>query len=88
MPRFAYNKNQLSRQLQRKMNDAELKFITTESRSFNVLENDGVLSLVQTAIDIGVQMGRVNVCDVFYRRKTICIEGMVNSSIFQLQFDE
>ena len=82
MPRFAYNKTQLSQQLQRKLKDAELKFITAGSHSFSALENDGVLDLVQTAIDIGAQMGRVNVRDVFYGRKTIRTEAMAKFKYF------
>ena len=53
MSRFAYNKTQLSQQLQ----------------SFSALENNRVLDLLQTAIDVGAQMGRVNVRDVFYGRR-------------------
>ena len=82
MPRSSYNKNQLSQQLQRNLKGAELKFITAGSHSFNALENDGVLYLVQTAIDIGAQMGRVNVRDVFYGRKTIRIEAMAKFKNF------
>ena len=82
MPRFTYNKNQLSQQLQRKLKDAELKFITVGSHSFNVFENDGVLNLVQTAIDIGAKMGRVNVRDVVYGRKTIRTETMAKFKHF------
>jgi hypothetical protein len=64
-PRFAYNKNRLSEHLQAQMKDAELKFVTGGSHSFNALENDGLPDLVQTAIDIGAQVGKVNVRDIF-----------------------
>ena len=84
MPRFTYNKNQLSQQLQRNLKDAEFKFITAESHSFNALGNDDVLDLVQTAIDIGVQIGRVSVRDVFYGRKTIRTEAMAKFKHFSV----
>ncbi|CAM4779841.1 unnamed protein product [Rotaria magnacalcarata] len=71
MPRFAYNKSQLNERLQKQLKDAELKFVTAGSHSFNALENGGVLDLVQTAIDIGAQVGKLNVRDIFYGRKTI-----------------
>ncbi|CAF4871585.1 unnamed protein product, partial [Rotaria magnacalcarata] len=71
MPRFAYNKSQLNERLQKQLKDAELKFVTAGSHSFNALVNGGVLDLVQTAIDIGAQVGKLNVRDIFYGRKTI-----------------
>ena len=79
--------------MQRKLKDAELKFITAGSHSFSALENDGVLDLVQTAIDIDAQMGRVNVCDVFYGLKTIRTEAMAKfpkyfSSTIRQMIDE
>ncbi|CAF4039817.1 unnamed protein product, partial [Rotaria magnacalcarata] len=82
IPRFAYNKSQLSEQLQRKLKDAELKFVAAGSHSFNALENDGVLDLVQTTIDIGAQMGKVNVHEIFYGRKTIRNESIAKFNHF------
>jgi hypothetical protein len=82
IPRFAYNKNQLSERLQTQLKDAELKFATAGSHSFNALENDGVLDLVQTAIDIGAQMGKVYVRDIFYGRKTIRAEAITKFNHF------
>jgi hypothetical protein len=82
IPRFAYNKNQLSERLQTQLKDAELKFVAAGSHSFNALENDGVLDWVQTAIDIGAQMGKVNVCDIFYGRKTIRAEAITKFNHF------
>ena len=78
--RMIFNSNQLSQHLQRKLKDAELKFITVGSHSFNVLENDGALDFVQTAIDIGAHMG--NVLDVFYGRKTIRTKAMAKFKNF------
>ena len=75
-PRFTYNKNQLSQQLQRNLKDAELKSIIAGSHSFNVLENDAVLDLKQTAIDSSAQLDRISVRDVIYGRKTIRTETM------------
>ncbi|CAF3802130.1 unnamed protein product [Rotaria sp. Silwood1] len=82
MPRFAYNKNQLSEHLQKQLKDAELKFVTVGSHSFNALENDGVLELAQTAINIGATMGMVNIRDIFYGRKTIRNEAMTKFNHF------
>ncbi|CAF3066216.1 unnamed protein product, partial [Rotaria sp. Silwood2] len=82
IPRFAYNKNQLNENLQKQLKDAELKFVTAGSHSFNALENDGVLDLVQTAIDIGAQMGKVKARDIFYGRKTIHNEAMIKFNHF------
>ena len=82
IPRFAYNKNRLNEHLQTQIKDAELKFVTAGSHSFNALENDGLLDLVQTAIDIGAQVGKVNVRDIFYGRKTIRNEAMVKFNQF------
>ncbi|CAF4762223.1 unnamed protein product [Rotaria sp. Silwood2] len=76
MPRFAYNKNQLTENLQKQLKDAELKFVTAGSHSFNALENDGILDLMQIAIEIGAQMGKVNIHDIFYGRKTIRNEAI------------
>ena len=75
-------KNQLPEHLTAQLKDAELTFVTAGSHSFNALENDGVLDLVQTAIDIGAQMGKVNVRDIFYGRKTIRNEAMIRFNHF------
>ena len=80
--RFAYNKNQLPEHLKTQLKDAELKFVTAGSHSFNALENNGVLDLIQTSIDIGAQMGKVDVRDIFYGRKTIRSEAMVKINHF------
>ncbi|CAF1305811.1 unnamed protein product [Rotaria sordida] len=82
MPRFAYNKNQLNEHLQKQLKDAELKFVTVGSHSFNALENDGVLELAQTAINIGATMGMVNIRDIFYGRKTIRNEAITKFNHF------
>ncbi|CAF1053867.1 unnamed protein product [Rotaria magnacalcarata] len=71
MPRFAYNKSQLNERLQKQLKDAELKFVTAGSHSFYALENGGVLDLVQTAIDVDAQVGKLNAHDIFYGPKTI-----------------
>ena len=82
IPRFAYNKTQLSEQLQTQLKDAELKFVAAGSHSFNALENDGILDLVRTAINIGAQAGKVNVRDIFYGRKTIRNEAIIKFNEF------
>lgn len=76
IPRFAFNKNLLTDHLQTQLKDAELKFVTAGSHSFNALENDGLLDLFQVGIDIGAKMGKVNVRDIFYGRKTIRQEAL------------
>ncbi|CAF1588287.1 unnamed protein product, partial [Didymodactylos carnosus] len=82
IPGFAYNKNQLNEHLQTQLKDAELKFVTAESHSFNALANDGVLDLVQTGIDIGAHMGKVNARDIFYGRKTVRNEALIKFNHF------
>ena len=76
IPEFAYNKSQLSDHLQRQLKDVELRFVAAGSHSFNALENGGVFDLVQTAINIGAQVGKINVHDIFYGRKTIRNEAI------------
>jgi len=82
IPRFVYNKNQLSELLQNQLKDAELKFVTAGGYSFNCLENGGILDLVQTSINIGAQMGNMNVHDIFYGRKTIRAEAITRFNHF------
>lgn len=59
------------------MKDAELKFVIAVSHAFNPLENDSLLDLVQTAIDIGAQVDKVNVSEIFSGQRTIRKETMV-----------
>jgi hypothetical protein len=75
LARFAYHKNKLSGTLAEKLKDADLKFVAAGAHSFNALENGGILDLVQTAIEIGAQIGNVDVSEVFYGRKTIRSEA-------------
>ncbi|CAF3323163.1 unnamed protein product [Rotaria sp. Silwood2] len=70
-PKFAFHKNALPEKYKLKLKDAELKFIVAGSHSFKSLENDGTLKLVQTAIEIGADIGLVDVHDIFYGRQTI-----------------
>ncbi|CAF4545457.1 unnamed protein product, partial [Didymodactylos carnosus] len=60
-----------------KLKDSELKFVVAGSHSLHSLENDGLIQLVQTVIEIGASFGLVDVRDVFYGRKTIREEAMV-----------
>jgi hypothetical protein len=82
LTRFAYHKNKLSDTLAEKLKDAELKFVVAGAHSFNSLENGGILDLVQTAIEIGAQIGHVNVSEVFYGRKTIRSEAFSKFEAF------
>ncbi|CAF3229997.1 unnamed protein product, partial [Rotaria sp. Silwood2] len=59
-----------------KLKDAELKFIVGVSHSFNLLDNDGLLKLVQIGIEIGVNIGLVDVHNIFYGRSTIQEEAL------------
>ena len=70
-PKFVFNKNALPEKYKLKLKDAELKFIVAGSHSFNALENNGILNLIQTGIEIGANFGLVDVKDIFYGRKTI-----------------
>ncbi|CAF1361809.1 unnamed protein product [Rotaria sp. Silwood1] len=70
-PKFAYNKKALPDKYKLKIKDAELKFVVAGSHSFNSLENDGLLQLFQTGIDIGANLGLLDVKDIFYGRQTI-----------------
>ncbi|CAF1647204.1 unnamed protein product, partial [Didymodactylos carnosus] len=65
------NKNKISDKYQAKLKDAELKFVVAGSHSFNSLENNGILELLQVRIEIGGHYGLMDVHDVFYGRKTI-----------------
>ena len=76
-PKFVFNKNALPEKYKLKLKDAELKFIVAGSHSFNALENDGILNLIQTGIEIGTNFGLVDVKDIFYGRKTIREEALL-----------
>ncbi|CAF4200788.1 unnamed protein product [Rotaria sordida] len=75
-PKFAYNKKVLPDKYKLKLKDAELKFVVAGSHSFNSLENDGLLQLFQTGIDIGANLGLLDVKDIFYGRQTIREEAV------------
>jgi len=75
-PKFAYNKNALPEKYKLKLKDAELKFVVGGSHSFNSLENDGLLKLVQTGIEIGANFGLVDIKDIFYGRQSIREEAL------------
>ena len=91
IPTFAFNKNKLNARLAEKLKDAELKFIVAGAHSFQSLENDGFVELVQTAIDIGDQGGKVSARDILYGRKSIRQEAMQKFNSFiqavRLQLD-
>ncbi|KAF9754356.1 Transposable element Hobo transposase, partial [Nosema granulosis] len=70
-PKFAYNKKVLPEKYKLKLKDAELKFVVAGSHSFNSLENDGLLTLIQTGIEIGANFGLVDIHDIFYGRQSI-----------------
>ena len=76
-PKSVFNKNALPEKYKLKLKDAELKFIVAGSHSFNALENDGILNLIQTGIEIGANFGLVDVKDIFYGRKTIREEALL-----------
>ncbi|CAF1313627.1 unnamed protein product [Rotaria sordida] len=75
-PKFAFHKKGLPQKYKSKLKDAELKFIVGGSHSFNSLENNGLLNLVQTSIEIGANIGLVDVHDIFYGRQTIREEAL------------
>ncbi|CAF0937106.1 unnamed protein product [Rotaria sordida] len=54
-----------------KLKDAELKFVVAGSHSLNLLENNGILELLQVDIKIGSHYGMLDIHDIFYGRKTI-----------------
>ena len=83
LTRFTYHKNKLSDNLTEKLKDAELKFVVAGAHSFNLLENGGIIDLVQTAIEIGSQIGNVDVSEVFYGRKTIRSEAFSKFDAFR-----
>ena len=70
-PKFVFNKKALPEKYKLKLKNAELKFIVAGSHSFRSLENDEILQLVQTGIDIGANIGLVDVHDIFYGRQTV-----------------
>ena len=70
-PKFVFNKKALPEKYKLKLKDAELKFTVAGSHSFRSLENDGILQLVQTGIDIRANIGLVDAHDIFYGRQTI-----------------
>jgi hypothetical protein len=75
-PKFAYNKRALPEKYKLKLKDVELKFVVAGSHSFNSLENDGLLKLFQTSIEIDANIGLVDVKDIFYDRKSIREEAL------------
>ena len=70
-PKFAFNKKALPEKYKLKLKDAELKFVVAGSHSFNSLENDGLLTLIQTGIEIGANFGLMDIRDIFYGRQSI-----------------
>jgi hypothetical protein len=74
--KLSFYKKGLSEKFKLKLKDAELKYIVAGSHSFHSLENDGILELVQVGIDIGANVGSLNVKDIFYGRQTICHEAL------------
>ena len=65
-----------------KIKDAEFKFVTAGSHSFNSLENGSLLHLLQVRIEIGAKHGLVNIKDIFYGRKTIRQEAINKFELF------
>ena len=65
-----------------KLKDAELKFVTAGSHSFNSLENGGLLDLLQVGIEIRAEHGLVNIKHIFYGRKTILQEAINKFELF------
>jgi hypothetical protein len=74
---FRFTKKSLLEKYKLKLQDAELKYVVAGSHSFRSLENDGILDLLQVGIDIGTNVGLVNVKDIFYLRQTIREEASV-----------
>ncbi len=74
---FRFTKKSLLEKYKLKLQDAELKYVVAGSHSFRSLENDGILDLLQVGIDIGTNVGLVNVKDIFYLRPTIREEASV-----------
>ncbi len=64
-PKLSFYKKSLPEKYKLKLKDAELKYVVAGSHSFRSLENDGVLDLLQVAIDIGANVGSVNIKDIF-----------------------
>jgi len=71
IPKFTYNKTKISAKYQNKLKDAELKFVIGGGHSFNSLENNGILELLQLAIEIGSNYGLLDIHDIFFGCKTI-----------------
>jgi hypothetical protein len=76
-PKLSFYKKSLPEKYKLKLKDAELKYVVAGSHSFRSLENDGILDLLQVGIDIGTNVGLVNVKDIFYLRQTIREEASV-----------
>ena len=68
---FAYVKKNLSQNLAQKLKLAEVEFVVSGMHSFAAVEDQGLLSLAQTLISIGVNDGNVQVPDIWYGRKTV-----------------
>ena len=54
-----------------KIKNVELGFCVMGHQSFNSLENEGLISLLQTFVNIASNVGCFNVKDVLFGRKTI-----------------
>ena len=79
---FTYNKNQLNDNLAVKLNDAEFKFVTAASHSFNSLENGSLFDLLQVGIEIGAKHGLVDIKGIFCNRKTVRQEAINKFELF------
>ena len=79
---FTCNKNQLNDNLAVKLRDAELKFVTVGSHSFNSLENGDLLDPLQVGIEIGAKHELVNIKNIFDGCKTIRQEAINKFELF------
>ncbi|CAF4006250.1 unnamed protein product [Rotaria sp. Silwood2] len=65
LSKFLYNKSTLPKTWQNRIKESECM------NSFQSVENDGLLELAQTCIDVGATFGRVNAHDIWYGRRSI-----------------
>jgi hypothetical protein len=71
LSQFVYSKKTLSVSSQVELKKAEAAFVISGELSFLALEDDGLLKLAQTLVDIGATYGKLPIENIWYGRKTI-----------------
>ena len=78
---FAYHKKGISESLQKRLKVDEVKFIAKGNHSFNAVENDGLMDVGQTLINIGAAHGPVPIRDIWYGRRTVRNETLAQAQL-------